>query len=328
MYPGWDKNTAHGDWVAKGRPMPGGGSGSSGTSGSSGPSQEEILLQEQLDTANQLYNDLTAGLDRQAGLFGDLRQSLEQRINELAQTQRSDIDSERDLAQSRIGDYRQQVRQDQGSTLRDLSADMRNALRAGQMRLGSAGAGSSSAAPMYSYALSKQANQRRGDVMAQTRELMNQLNMKEEDVKNTFVQQKNELDRWKANQLAQVEQDYTNQLSQIESMRGQAATQKRELQNQALQNALNRLNELDLQAAEWESSMKQWATNRTAQLNDYKAKLGQLTNFNPQQLAYQELQSGLQGVGRPGGQFDLNAYNPYARRKKEQEEIYGVTFGA
>jgi hypothetical protein len=289
----------------------------SGDGGSSGPTAEELLLQKRQQEANNLYNTLQGRFDKMAGLYDQNRQNWENRISNIYSSNQDTLQAQKQGAMQDIEGYRGDVRTTQKKTLGDLAQDFRNMLRAGQMQLGAAGAGSSSAVPMYSYALAKQENRRRGDVMAQSREMLNELNQKEQDVKMTYNEQGRQLDRWKEQKMGEIGDTYTGALAEIEQMRGAADQQKAQLKIQALEGALNRLNQLDAQAMNYKNTLDEWARNRVTQLNNYKMEIGKLSDFQPRQLAYKELQ----GFGaNPRGQQEQVFMNPMARKKKDFED--------
>ncbi len=281
---------------------------------------EAELLRQQQQEADNYYNEIIASLDKMAGLYEVNRGDWEKRIEDLYSSQLAGIESERGLAGERMEKYRGDVKSQQEKTLQDLSSDMRNALRAGQIRLGGAGAGASSAVPMYSYALAKQTNKRRADIKQQTAEMLNELNIKQEDVKNTFVQQQEKLKQWKIERLGQVQDDHIANLAQIESLRGKAGEDREKRRMAALQDAIGRLRELEDQAMSWEQLMANWARERMVQLDDYKIKIGELSQFSPRKLTYQELQQA-PSFDTGGRQFNPMAYNPYSERKEEFGEI-------
>lgn len=285
----------------------------------SGPSAEEQLLNQQRSEADSYYNNIMSGLDRIAGLAEQGKGEWQGRIESLFGSQMGDIQAEQDQSVNRIGQYQEDVRTNQAKTLRDLSQNMRNMLDAGQMKLGAYGAGSSSAVPMYAFALAKQANRSRADVQSQAQGMLTELDQKREDVISTYRQQKSQLEQWKADSLTQVSNWYQQQVQAIEAQRGAAAENKMALRNNVLQQALSYLTQLDSQARGWDQTMQQWATQRVAQLNDYKAQLGQLGSFNPQQLVAQEMQAGLGNLQGSTNQ-DFASYNPYVQKKRQVEE--------
>lgn len=285
----------------------------------SGPSAEEQLLNQQRSEADSYYNNIMSGLDRIAGLADQGKGEWQGRVESLFGSQMGDIQAEQEGAVNRIGQYQQDVRTNQAKTLRDLSQNMRNMLDAGQMKLGAYGAGSSSAVPMYAFALAKQANRSRADVQGQSQGMLTELDQKREDVIGTYRQQKSQLEQWKADSLTQVSNWYQQQVQAIEAQRGAAAENKMQLRNNVLQQALSYLTQLDSQAKGWDQTMQQWATQRVSQLNDYKAQLGQLGSYNPQQLAAQEMQAGLGNLQGSTNQ-DFASYNPYAQKKRQVEE--------
>ena len=308
-YAGWDPTAAQQDWKAKGSPSPGVLNGGSGGS-------YEDLLQAQKNQADQYYNQISSGLDRLSGLYDQNKGDWEQQIADLFGSQSQSIGTNQESALNKLDIQKEGVNQDQTKTLSDLSQNMRNMIKAGQMKLGAYGAGNSTAAPMYAYAMAKQSNKNMADVKYQANKLTNDINLKVQDVKSTFSEQMSQLTQWKTGALTQVGQWYTSQMGDLESRRDIALQNKVQMQNSVLQQALGLLSSLDEKATSWQSSMQQWATDRLSQLNNYKIEIANKVGGDPGAIVGQELQAGLNVSGNSG---DYSASNPYALQKKKLE---------
>jgi len=153
-------------------------------------------------------------------------------------------------------------------------------------------------------------------------EQYNQINMKEQDIINTFNQQKAQLDTWKATEIGKVADWYRTQQQQIEQAKatasGQRAQALAETQTQLVYQALNRLNELDQQARQWDAALREWAINRVDNLEEMKKVYTQLAQWQATPINQPNLlnASSLQTPEQQAYEW----WNPYAAAKKREEE--------
>jgi len=312
-------------------PTPTGGSGDTGGSvptgptGPTGPSAEEIMRQQLRGQVESIYQPVFESLDRLAGLLPGWKEEKLRTIGNLYQTQLGELGGAQEAARQRLEGYRGEIRADQAQNLKALAESMRNWARAGQIQLGSWGAGSSSATPMYQYALAKEAGKRGTDIARQSSAMLNDLRMKEEDINLAYNQSKSQLDTWKTEQMGAITDWYNTQLSNIERQKatasGERARALASAENSLIQEAYNRLLNIQDQAQQWDAAMREWAINRLAGIDDMKMALGQMANYSPQQIVWNELQ----GMGSMPQQ-SYEAWNPYARKAREEEERFAGTW--
>lgn len=293
--------------------------------GPTGPSAEEIMRQQLRGQVESIYQPVFESLDRLAGLLPGWKEEKLGTIGNLYQTQLGELGGAQEAARQRLEGYRGEIRADQAQNLKALAESMRNWARAGQIQLGSWGAGSSSATPMYQYALAKEAGKRGTDIARQSSAMFNDLRMKEEDINLAYNQSKSQLDTWKTEQMGAITDWYNTQLSNIEQQKATASGEKARAlasaENSLIQEAYNRLLNIQGQAQQWDAAMREWAINRLAGIDDMKMSLGQMANYSPQQIVWNELQ----GMGSMPQQ-SYEAWNPYARKAREEEERFAGTW--
>ena len=301
------------------------GGGGGGSAGPTGPSAEEIMRQQLRGQVESIYQPVFESLDRLAGLLPGWKEEKLRTIGNLYQTQLGELGGAQEAARQRLEGYRGEIRADQAQNLKALAESMRNWARAGQIQLGYWGAGSSSATPMYQYALAKEAGKRGTDIARQSSAMFNDLRMKEEDINLAYNQSKSQLDTWKTEQMGAITDWYNTQLSNIERQKatasGERARALASAENSLIQEAYNRLLNIQDQAQQWDAAMREWAINRLAGIDDMKMALGQMANYSPQQIVWNELQ----GMGSMPQQ-SYEAWNPYARKAREEEERFAGTW--
>jgi len=265
-----------------------------GTTQPSGPSPEEIARQRNRQIIEEQYGRVFGELDKLAGLFPEWRKEKETQLEQLYGAQRGELATAKEATLSKFPEYEQQVARMQGKSIRELEQNLRNMLQAGNVYLGTRGAAGSSAAPMYAYALSKQSARSRADILNQANQMYNELNQKRIDVENTFNQQLGQLNTWKASELGKITDWYQQNQAQLQQAKVNATQEQAQAIAQAeqglLDQALARLQGIEDQATQWDTAMKEWAINRMAQLDDMRAKYGQLGTWSPQEITYRELQ--------------------------------------
>lgn len=296
------------------------GSGSGGGQ-PSGPSPEEIALQKAQQAFHAAYEPIYNYLDQLAGNLPKWRQEKEQNLQKLFEAQKGEITAAEQGALAKFPQYREQVRQQQVKSVRDLANQMRQMLHAGAIYLGTGGAASSSATPMYAAALSKAAARGRADIIRQAQQEYNDINMKEADIKNTYQQQLAKLGTWKAQQLSNIADWYQQQQQQLEQMKAQATSEEKQAiaarQAELVNAALNRLNALDQEARQWENGMRSWAIQRLAEIDNLKAQYPQLARWQPQEISIPQLKT---LAGLAPSQSEAAWWNPALIRKKKEEE--------
>lgn len=313
MYPGWDRTAAEQDWIAKGRPSP------SSTSGGSNPSYD--ALNAIRDVFNNRYNEIYSALDQYAGLIPQYRQEREQSVNNLYGAQQNEINTAMQGSLGALDTSRQNVATNQARSIRDLQENMRNMLQAGNIQLGIGGAGDSSAANMYAYALSKQAGRSSADISNQASSQYGQIDAQAQQIRAVADDNLAKLSTWKADNLNNVLNWAQEQLGQIQQQKitatGQKAAALAAAEAGVIQNALTNLQNIDSQIASWKQGIQSWALTRLASLDDAKAKLGTLGKYSSADIVAKELQ-GMNGItSAPTSSANMTGYNPWSKQRDE-----------
>jgi len=288
----------------------------------SGPSPEELALQAARGAVESAYGPIFEYLDRMAGYLPQWKAEREALAEQLYGTQLGELETSKQSALSYFPGYRQQVKEMQGRSLKDLYQQFRNLLQAGGTYLGTMGAADSSAAGAYGALLAKSGARGVTDINRQAMEQYNQINMKQQDVVNTFNQQKSQLDTWKAGEIGKIADWYQTQQQQIEQAKATASGQRAQAlasaQIELVNQALNRLNQLDQQARQWDAALREWAINRVDNLEEMKKIYPQLAQWQATPINQPNLlnASSLQTPEQQAYEW----WNPYAAAKRKEEE--------
>lgn len=299
-----------------------------GDGGNSGPSAEEIYRQQQIQNISNKWNsyfgqldDLLGGLPKQADILtGKADISKEQSLSDLtASTQES---------QSELQKQEQKNEANQVKTLKDIAENIRNLMQAGNVYLGSMGAGDSSATNQYAYALTKLGSQQRGDVVSQTRGIWSEIQDRMSKVANIFTQEKNRINSEYNMQVADISQWLVEQQNQIKQLKAQGQLQKGEdiqaltdnLYNIAVQNISNIKNYYTDQTA----ALQEWALNNSKSLQEAQQKLQGAGSFIASTPQYGQI-SGTPQVDSAGNLTGPitggGGYRPYS--DEEKSLLYG-----
>lgn len=267
------------------------------------------------------FNDIISSLDRQAGLLPQYEQEDVSRIEKAYGTLTSGVEQERTGAEQKLDIARQNVLANKQASLQEIEQNLRNLMRASGMTLGAMGAGSSSAMDVIlPYAISKQGARAGAQVLAQANQQLAQIDQKMVDIKTVYDQEKNNIELWKTEKLQEIANTYRQWKSQIDEAKRNANAQRlaalNALDMSLLNNALAMSNWYEQQAANYSAAVDQWARDRLSQLNNYKIQLGQLSNFQPEQLVYGELK-GISALPQASEGTFLNPYVLAQRRRQE-----------
>lgn len=241
----------------------------------------------------------------------NLGQGYESIFNQLKQAKQTGL--------SNLDVSRNQVKSRENQSIEDIQRNMRDVIRATQMKLGAMGAGGSSASEvMAPYAYTKLGGQQAGLVQRQANDQFFEIDKQVNDTKNTFEQLMSKTEQDKVGKMQEIEDKYNSLIANIQDRLAQAPVQEQQaLANLAQSFAGQKIAELSQIDAE-DRAMKQriaeWGSKRLAQLHDYQLQLQQKSNFSPQELVYQELKPmGALGSTKSSSQF----YNPMALKKRK-----------
>jgi len=233
---------------------------------------------------NSGYNDYFNQLDQISGGLNGQRSALETSANATYDSNLADLTGQKTQGLQDIQNYKDQAVTQQDRSLRDLADQMQNQLQAGNVYLGARGAGDSSAANQYSYALTKLGNKQRGTVVNQTNDNLNQLNQKELQVKNIFNTESNKLKASLQDQIAQVANWFYGQQNAIQQAKAQGVLAKGQdlanLSKSLLGNAMQAIATLQANHQSQQNALLSWATSTAQNIGQLKQNLQAVSQFN------------------------------------------------
>ena len=310
MYPGWDRNAAEQDWIAKGRPMPGGGGG--------GGIDLNAQLRNEIESG---YNDyisnlesMYGGLDSQAQAQRDIAQrSYDQSIKDLGLNKESSLQD--------LGVSQGKVEANQVKNLRDIADNIRNQYMAGNVMLGARGAGDSSAANQYSYALNRVGSRERGNVMNQTASLLADLDLQRAKLNNIVTQETSRLDTELGNSLSQITSWLAEQQNSIKNMIAQGKLNKSQdiasLTRDRLNQAVAAYQEKQRDIASKKAALESWAMTNADNISKLATNMKSIGQFVPN-MPYANPLNGSVSVDSQGNIRGMYGYGA----NKDEEHPY------
>lgn len=222
----------------------------------------------------------------------------------------SGIQEGQTLANQKLDLSKQNVLSTGKNSISDLSANLRNMLKASSSQLGAMGAGSSSAAPMAAYAYSKIAAHERGGIQKQINDQLMQIDQKAVDVQTTFNSQKMELEQWKGTQLQGIRDKYLPMVTRIKEMKANAPLQKvqalNNLEESLLTRAQNELSQIETEGRQYAMTVQTNAQTQLANLTALKLQLANNANFDPQSIVFKQMNA----FSTPQNSDNYNYTNP------------------
>lgn len=285
MYPGWDRTAAEQDWIAKGRPT--GGSSGGGTSLSD-------YMRGQIESGYNDYfsklNDLMGGLNTQGQAQENIAQnSYNQSIADLLANKQSSLGD--------LGLTEQKLQANQVKSLRDIGSNIQNQYMAGNVMLGARGAGDSSAANQYSYALNRLGSKARGDVMTQTAQSQQEIENQKAKLNNIVTQETSRLGTELANVKQQISSWLAEQQNAIKQMIAEGTLRKNQDIQSATTNALNTaLSLYQNKASEIQNkkaTLESWAVSNATNLNQLKTNMQGIAQYVPNMPTFSGINGGV-----------------------------------
>lgn len=197
------------------------------------------------------------------------------------------------IADTQLTQGQNTINSNKASSLRDIANTTKNAFQAGNNYLGQFGAGDSSAANQYSFAINQQANKQTGD-------LNNFVNSQLQDLQSKHDTQVNQIAQW----LAQQQEAIKQQIAQGQISRSSDIAQ---LSKSAVDQAMQALNQTKADTQNQYNALVDWAGNNStnlAQLGQNIANVGRM--FSPGQVNM---------IGQP---VAASAYGGFAGNTKDK----------
>lgn len=308
MYPGWDRTAAEQDWIAKGRP----------TSSSSGGGQSlSDYMRGQIESGYDTYindlNNLYGGLNTQAeAQRGIAQNSYEQSIRDLLANKQSSLGD--------IGLTEQKLQANQVKNLRDIASNIQNQYMAGNVMLGARGAGDSSAANQYSYALNRLGSRERGNVMNTTAMGQAEIENQKAKLNNIVTQETSRLDTELANTKQSISSWLAEQQNAVSQMISQGKLNKNKEIASLTQNLLNQAlaayQTKQQEVADKRARLETWAMNNAKKISELAPIMQGIGQLAPDMYQARTLNGNVsmdaQGnmIGLYGfGNYDEDKYN-------------------
>lgn len=293
--------------------------------------QPQLIGQAQNDVdrqRNELWNTINSGFDSYKsnlqGMIPWYDQQQGERIKDLGSTYDtvfSGLSQGKQAAQDKLGLSEQEVKRRQANSIQDLQQNLNQVMRATGMQLGAMGAGSTSASQvMAPYAYTKMAGKEFGNISRQAMDQFGQIDQKRVDLETEFASLYNQTELEKQSKINEIKSYYGDKVSQIRELMTQVDPQRAQalagLQKGLLDQAYQKLNDLQAEDRARKDGIQQWALQRMAQLNDAKIQLQNTGNYDPQAIVRNELSAlGYTPTMDNASEF----YNPQLIAKRRQE---------
>lgn len=252
---------------------------------------QEMFTQNVEDENARVRADIEGG-------YNSYFQMLDSELNSSIPTQRAAMESQAQSqgrqmentlsgqlteGKSNLNAERTKVQGEKQKSLANLADDIQNLIQAGQINLGARGAGDSSAANMWSYAITKMGNKSRGAVENQVADINSQINDKEFKLQNTYNTEINNIKEQVNQKMSEVATWFAQAQQRIQEMKAQGQLAKGQdlanLSRQALSMAQNQLLAAQQEASNRRSMLDQWAMNNSQTIQGLKANLAQVGSY-------------------------------------------------
>lgn len=277
---------------------------------------QQRAQQEAANRENQIRGDISSGWDAYTNQLNDIlnnglpaqRTAQEGIANDQYTQGLNSLDLQKTQGLQDLGTQRTKVEQNQTKTLRDLSANLRNSFQAGNVFLGAKGAGDSSAANQYAYALTQQGNKQRSDVMQNSANNLSEIDNRETNLKNIYNTEVNNLQAAKDQQINQVASWFAEQQNAIRQAIAQGGLGKSQdlanLSKDILNQGLQAIAQINQNSQARYNALTQWAANNATTIQGLRDNLNQIAQFAPQMQGFSPI------AGTPQVQSDGSFYVP------------------
>lgn len=263
-----------------------GGSSSGGSSSSNDIDRDAGRLRDEISSN---YDRYIRGFDEQLGGLSAQRAAQDSIINNQYNQGVNTLGLQLQQGQDALSADRADVQQNQLRNLRDISSNIRNAFQAGNVYLGARGAGDSSAANQYSYALNKMGTQQRSNVMQDTARILADVDARENELRTTYNTAINDLGFERDSRVQEVAMWFAEAQNQLRQMKQQGMFAKGEmltnLSKDLLNNAIAKVNQIETAAINRKQMLDQWALENSTSIEEAKRSMGLSADFtyqNPQ----------------------------------------------
>lgn len=245
------------------------------------------------DEISSGWDSYIRGLDSQLGGLSTQRGAQESIVNSQYNQGINNLGLQRDQGVQALDQDRQAAQQNQVSNLRDISSNIRNAFQAGNVYLGARGAGDSSAANQYSFALNKMGTQQRSDVMNNTASILADVDARETNLRNIYDTEVRNLDGQKNQQVQQIALWFADAQNQIKQMQNEGKLRKSQdlqsLSKDLLNQAISRVNQIEAETSNRRQALEQWALGVSNNIGQLRSNMQQVAEYNPNLMQAQAI---------------------------------------
>lgn len=238
------------------------------------------------------YNNISSGWDNYLGSLNDIANNFlpQQKTAQenIAQSQYNQgyntLSNDKQQGLSALDRSSEKVNQNQAKSLRDLSSNLKNSFMAGNIYLGARGAGDSSAANQYSYALTNLGSKQRTDVMNNSANLLADIETRKNDLQNTYNTNVKNLQETMNQQINQVATWFANAQVQLKQAMasGQLGKSKdlENISNDILNRSLAEIDRIKQQGQTQYNALQTWALSNAKDINQLSANMKGISQFS------------------------------------------------
>jgi len=281
-----------------------------------------------------LKNSISSGWDSyinslndQLGGLSNQRSSQEGIVNSQYNQGVNDLGLQLQQGNQSLDQNKTSAMNNQTSNLRDISSNIRNAFQAGNVYLGTRGAGDSSAGDQYSYALNKMGTQQRSDVMNNTANILADIDARGTNLKNIYDTEIKNLGEKKNQGIQQVAQWFAEAQNQIRNLQSQGKLQKSQDLNNLSKDLLNRafaeIDKVNSGITQQQQALDQWASGVANDLTSAKSSLSSTSDVAYNMPQAQQINSA--PVVDSNGNMSANYYGGgnYGSNEKNKNSLFG-----
>lgn len=283
-----------------------------------------------VDPYAQVRNDIGSGYDNYFQSLNDQLGALPGQVNSQNQIidnsygqGLNDLNLQQTQGDQAFTGQRGEITGNQNKNLKSIDENLRNMFMAGNVYLGSRGAGDSSAANQYSYALTKQGNQARGDQMTAATKAYSEVQGRETNLKNIVNNEMTKLKTNADNEKLKVGQWFADAQNQVKTAiaNGQLnkSTDLANLSKSILDQAMQKLQTSQTDFTNKQNSLISWAENNSKSIGELKTNIQTVLAQAPQ------LMGGSQINGNPSvdaqGNYSLQGFG--SGQTAQKKDIFG-----
>jgi hypothetical protein len=260
-----------------------------------------------VDTFRQQDSDIQGRFSDFINQLGGQRGELEGMARGQADSMKGGINASLNTALTRFPQYQEQVNQNSDLALRDLAQRGQQYQMSANQRLGLSGAGDSSGADMYKYALGKAQSRNEAGVYRDRNSQLNEIAMVEEETRRKAEEEISGVDQWLNSQVQTIAQ-------QIQGMQNNLRGQSIDTRRQAYDQYMSYLSGLEQQANQYKMQLQQGIQQRMQDLNNAKLQIANSANFDPRQIALSEVNA----MPQMQQQQQMQFINPFNLREEDK----------